>query len=66
MCNIVLASGVKQSDWVIYTYTHIYLLFSFPMQAVTEHWTQLPDIYSRALLVIYFIHSIVPMPTSSF
>ena len=34
------------------------LLDSFPMWTITEYWVEFPVLYSRFLLVIYFIHQI--------
>ena len=50
----------------IYTHTHTYLLFSFPVQAITEYWIQLPGLCSRSLLVICVIYSIVHTSASNF
>ena len=38
-------------------------LYSFTMQAITEYLVEFPVLYSRSLLVIYFIHSSVWHPT---
>ena len=48
------------AKWISYTYTYIHsLLDSFPIQAITEYWVEFPVLYSRSLLVIYFIYSSV-------
>ena len=39
-----------------YTYTHIYFLDSFSISVITEYWVAFPVLYSRALLIIYFIY----------
>ena len=46
--NIVLVSGVQQSDSVIYSF----FFASFPMQVITEYCLELPVLYNRFLLVI--------------
>ena len=53
--NVVLVSLVQQSESVICTYTPSYS-DSFPIKVFTEHWVELPVLYSRALLVVCFIH----------
>ena len=56
----VSVSGVLQS----YTYTYIYSLSdSFPIQVIKEHWVEISVLYSRSLLIIYFIYcSVYPSP----
>ena len=46
----------------IYIHTCTYscsFLDYFPTQVITEYWGEFPMLYSRSLLVIYFIHSSV-------
>ena len=48
----------------VYVYMYTYLpihsfLYSFPTEVTTEHWVEFPVLYSRSLLVIYFIYSSV-------
>ena len=48
------------AKWISYTYTYIHsFLDSFPIQVITEYWEEFPVLYSRSLLVIYFIYSSV-------
>ena len=46
------------AKWISYTYIHFFL-DSFPIQVTTEHWVEFPGLYSRFLLIIYFIYSTV-------
>ena len=43
-------------------------LDSFPIYVIAEYWVEFPVLYSRSLLVIYFIYSSVYMsiPISQF
>ena len=44
----------------MYTYLPIHsFLYSFPTEVTTEHWVEFLLLYSRSLLVIYFIYSSV-------
>ena len=58
----MLFSGVQQCESVI----HISTLFldSFPMKAITEYWVKFSVLYSRFLLVTYFIYSNMYMSVS--
>ena len=53
--------------WINYTYTYIPSLLSLPptpipsLQVPTEHWTELPVLYSHFPLAICFIHDSVYM-----
>ena len=54
-----------------YTHTHMYIYSfsdSFPIEVITEYWVEFPMLYSRSLLVIYFIYSSVYIliPNSQF
>ena len=68
--NVVLVPNVQNSESVIHI--HISILFSFldsiPMEVITEYQAEFPVLYSRSLLVIYFIYSSVymslPVPQS--
>ena len=69
-----VSSGVQQSESVvrIHTYTHtdiyIYIHSFLHFFSHTENWIKFPVLYSRSLLVIYFIYSSVYMsiPISHF
>jgi len=37
----------------------LFLLDYFPIWAITEYWVELPELYSRSLLVTYFIYGSV-------
>ena len=52
--NVVLVSGVQQSDSVIYTHISILSQILFHV-AYTKYGVQFPVFYGRSLLVIYFI-----------
>ena len=57
------------AKWIYCTYTYIHsFLDSFHMLAITQYWVEFPVLYSRSLLVIYFIYSSVYMsvPVSQF
>ena len=59
------------AKWISYTYTYIHSLFfldTFPIYAITEYWVEFPVLYSRFLLVIYFMCSSMYMsiPISQF
>ena len=48
-------------------YTYIYPLFfldSFPIYVITEYWIEFPVLYSKCLLVVYFIYTTVYMSIS--
>ena len=48
------------ANWISYMYTYIHsFLDSFPIQAITEYWVEFPVLYSRSLIVIYFIYTSV-------
>ena len=53
--NIVLVSGVPQSDSVIHI--HMYFSDSFPLYIIMRYWIKFPVLYSRSLLFTYFIYS---------
>ena len=67
--NVVLVSGVQQSDSVIhiyvyvyiyiYIYIYIYVLFQiiFPYRLLQE--IEFSGLYSRSLLIIYFVYNSV-------
>ena len=52
--NVVLVSGVQQSDSVIHAF--FFLRFFF-IQVITKCWVVFPVLHSRSLLVIYIIYS---------
>ena len=57
------------AKWISYTYTYTHsFLDSIPIQVITEYWVDFPVLYSRFLLVIYFVYSRVSMsvPISQF
>ena len=43
------------AKWMLYIHIYPLLKDSFPMQIITEYWVELPVLYNRSLLVIYFI-----------
>ena len=43
----------------IHTYIYIYIYIYFPMQVITEYWVEFPVLYSKSLLIIYFMYSSV-------
>ena len=46
------------AKWFSYTYTCIYYFSNyFPIQFITEYWTEFPLLYDKPLLVAYFIYS---------
>ena len=52
-----------------HTHTHIHSFSdSFPIQVITEYWVEFPVLYSRSLLIIYFIYNSVYLliPNSQF
>ena len=55
----VLVSGVEQSDSVIHT--HISILFQILFHYRLLQSIEFPVLYSRSLLIIYFIYSSVYM-----
>ena len=65
--NVVLASDIQQSESVVHMHIPTYI-WTLPIQAVTEYQVEFPVLYSRSLLVIYFIYSSVDMsvPVSLF
>ena len=67
-CCISFCCPVK---WINYMYKYIPSFLDFLPICIflpTEHWAELPVLYSRSSLVIYFIHSSVYMsiPISQF
>ena len=55
ICNVVLVSGVQKSDSVIHTY--IFIFQSLFTCKLLQNWVEFPVLFSRPLLVIYFIYS---------
>ena len=51
--SVVLTSTIQQNESVI----HIHIPTPFFLFPSTEHWVELPVLYSRFSLVVYFIHS---------
>ena len=49
--NVVLVSGVQQSDSVIYIYTYSCFKDPFLILVITEYRVEFPVLYSRSLLV---------------
>ena len=48
------------AKWFRYTHTHTHSFSgSFPIQAITEYQAEFPVLYSRFLLIVYFIYSCV-------
>ena len=57
------------AKWISYTCTHVHsFVDSFPIEVIMENWDDFPVLYSRSLLVIYFIPSSMYMsaPISQF
>ena len=55
--NVVLVSGVQQSDSVIYIYTHIYSFSdSSLIYITTEYRVKFSVLCSRSLLIILLIY----------
>ena len=63
----MLVSICCSSKWSSYTYIHSFLDF-VTIKAITEYWIEFPVLYSRFLLVIYFIYNSLYMsiPISRF
>ena len=63
--NVVLVSGIQQSDLVLCIYIYYICICSFsdsfPLEGITKYWVQFPVLYSRSLLVICFIYGNVYM-----
>ena len=55
----MLVSGVQQSDSVIHIHTSILFQVLSPYKLLQEYWVESPVLYSRFLLIIYFIYSSV-------
>ena len=51
----MLVSGVQQREPVIHIHMSTFLKDSFPIEAITEYWVELPVLYSRLLLSILYI-----------
>ena len=49
------------AKWTSYTYTSIhypsFIKDSYPTWVITEYWEEFPVVYSRSLLIIYFIYT---------
>ena len=54
--NVVFISDVQQSESVRHTYIHSFS-GSFPIWITTQYWLDFPVLYSRFVLLIYFIYS---------
>ena len=53
----MLVSICCSSKWSSYIYTYIHFFIDFvTIKAITEYWIEFPVLYSRFLLVIYFIY----------
>ena len=66
--NVVLVSGVKQSEPILRIHIPTPSLDPFSIYAIREYWVEFPVLYRGSLLVIYFIYSSVYMsiPMSQF
>ena len=53
--NVVLVSGIEQSDSI--THTCMFFSDSFPLYFIIGYWAQLLVLYSRTIILIYFIYS---------
>ena len=49
----------SKSDSVIHTLIYTLFWILFPIEAITEYWVELPVLYNRSILVIYFIYGSV-------
>ena len=49
-----------RAKWISYKYIHSFL-DSFPIKVIIEYWVEFPVVYSRFILVTYFIYSSVYM-----
>ena len=58
--SVVLVLGVQQSESIICVHIPA-LQHSFPGWVITEYWVEFPVLYSRSLLVVYFMCSSVYM-----
>ena len=67
-CTVVLQCWVSfycKAKWTSYMYTHSPSFLDFlPIYVPTEHWVELPELYSLFSLVMYFIHGINSVYTS--
>ena len=55
--NIVLLSGMQPSGSVTHIYISLYILSdSFLLQVIIGCWVQFPALFSKFLLVIYFMY----------
>ena len=57
--NVVLVSGVQQSDSVIHIFIVFEILFSYRLSQQSIQSVEFPVLYSRSMLVIYLIYSSV-------
>ena len=55
--NVVLVSGVEQSEPIIRIHIPTPFLDPFSIYAIREYWVEFPVLYRGSLLVIYFIYS---------
>ena len=62
--NVVLVSGVQQSDSVIHIHVSILFQILCPFKLL-QNTEQFPVLYDRSLLVIYFKYSSVYMSISN-
>ena len=53
----MLVSAVQQSESVLHIHIATLVLDSFPIYIITEHCVEVPVLYSRSLLVIYYFDS---------
>ena len=60
--RVRLGMSFRCTKWISYTYTYIQsFLDSFPIWVIKEYRVEFSVLYSRFLLVIYFIYSSVYM-----
>ena len=57
--HIVLVSGVQQSDSFIYIHISIVFQILFPCRVLQNTEYEFPMLYSRSLVIIYFMYSSV-------
>ena len=57
-CCVIFCCSAK---WINYIYTYIHSFRFYSHIVITEYWVEFPVLYSRSLLVIYFIYNSVYM-----
>ena len=66
MYNVVLFSGIQQSDMCVYVCMCMYSFSdSFSLELITKYWVYFPVLYSRSLLIRYILFTNIPLAFSS-